>query len=171
MPNTFELIASTTVPTILGAVNLSFTSIPNTYTDLCLVLSMRNLTGGGENASITLNGSSSGFTMKGIYGDGSTNGSYGRSDNLNAVLSDGSFNTANTFSSSQFYFPNYAGSNNKSYGSESLTENNATGATATMQAGLWSNSAAISSIVIAATNGAGTFAQYTTAYLYGVKNA
>jgi hypothetical protein len=109
--------------------------------------------------------------MRGLGGDGSTTFSYSRTDNLNVFLSDGSGNTANTFSSVSVYFPNYAGSANKSYSIDSLTENNAAGATATLQAGLWSNTAAINSMSFAAGNGSGTFAQYTTAYLYGVKNA
>lgn len=170
MANTFELIASTTVPTILGAANISFSSIPSTFTDICVVISARNLTG-GENCTLTINGSSSGFTLRGLGGDGSITYSYSRTDNLNVVLSDGSGNTANTFASSQVYFPNYAGSTNKSYSIETMTENNATGATIGVQAGLWSNSAAINALVFAAGNGSGTFAQYTTAYLYGVKNA
>lgn len=169
MADTFILIAKTVVGSG-GSGSLSFTSIPSTYTDLCLLVSARN-TSGGENCSITLNGSSSSFTLKGINGDGSTYSSYSRTDNLNAFLSDGSGNTANTFSSVSVYFPNYASGTYKPYLIDSLTENNAAGATATLQAGLWSDASAISSMSFAAGNGSGTFAQYTSAYLYGIKSS
>jgi hypothetical protein len=169
MANTLELISSVTVGSG-GASTIAFSSIPSTFTDLYLQISARN-SSGGENTSIAINGSTSGFSLRGLGGDGSSVFAYSRSDNLNVFLADGSGNTANTFSSVSIYFPNYAGSTNKSYSIESLTENNATGATATLQAGLWSNTAAINAFTFSAGNGSGVFAQYTTAYLYGISNS
>jgi hypothetical protein len=169
MANTYTLIASSTVG-VGGALSFSFSSIPATYTDLCLLVSARNLTG-GENCSITINGSTSNFSLRGLGADGSSAYSYSRTDNLNVFLSDGSGNTANTFSNTSIYFPNYAGSTYKSYSIDTVVENNATGASMAIQAGLWSNTAAITSLSFAAGNGTGTFAQYTTAYLYGIKNS
>jgi len=169
MANTMTLIASSTVG-VGGALSFNFSSIPATYTDLCLVVSARNLTG-GENCSITINGSTSSFSLRGMGGDGSTTYSYSVSGNTNVFLSDGSGNTANIFSNTSIYFPNYAGSTYKSYSIETAVENNATGASMGIQAGLWSNTAAITSLSFAAGNGTGTFAQYTNAYLYGINNS
>jgi len=151
-----------------SAASITFANIPQSgYTDLKVVMSARNASG-TENNSIAINGSTSGFTLRGLGSDGSTTYSYSRSDNLNVFLSDGSGNTANTFSSSEIYFPNYLGSNNKSYSIDTVVENNATGASMGLQAGLWSNSAAINSITFNASNGSGSFVQYSTFSLYGL---
>jgi hypothetical protein len=68
------------------------------------------------------------------------------------------------------YLPNYAGSNNKSLSLDSAFENNSSTAYLNMVAGLWSSSAAITSLKVYPAS-ASNFAQYSTAYLYGVKNS
>jgi hypothetical protein len=77
--------------------------------------------------------------------------------------------TASTFNNADLYIPNYAGSNNKSFSIDSVSENNGTAAVASLFAGLWSQTAAITSITLTSRNG--NFDQYSTAYLYGVNNA
>jgi hypothetical protein len=168
MPNTFELIASTTLGS--AASSIDFTSIPSTYTDLCVLLSTRN-SSTNLNNSIGINGSTSNFSLRVLGGDGSSTYSASRTDNLNAFLSTESGNTSNTFASTYFYFPNYAGSTNKSYSVDNVTENNGSGAYAQLLAGLWSQTAAINRITFYAGNGASNFVTNSTAYLYGVKNA
>jgi hypothetical protein len=70
-----------------------------------------------------------------------------------------------------FYIPNYAGSNNKSVSADNAREaNQATDTYLVMDAGLWSNTSAITSIKIAPRVGP-NFVQYSTAYLYGIKNS
>ena len=168
MANTFELISSVTVGAG-GAASIDFTSIPATYTDLVLELSGRSTASGTYNGvALTLNGSTSGFSGKELYGTGSAAGAGnpGTANNIGYV--DGSSATASTFANCSWYIPNYAGSNYKSMSGDGVVENNATSALAWLTATLWSNSAAITSISIATTT---AFAQYSTAYLYGVKNA
>jgi hypothetical protein len=167
MPNTFELIASSTVGSG-GASSIDFTSIPSTYTDLCLKYSIRAASGAVGYVKLTLNGSTSSFTTRSIESDGST--AYSFSDTNIAGTFAASTYTANTFSNNDLYIPNYAGSTNKSYSTDSVTENNATQAFATLTAGLWSNTAAINAITLTLSSAA-NLAQYSTAYLYGVKNA
>ena len=173
MANTFELIASSTVGSG-GASDITFSSIPSTYTDLLVDISVRT---SQANTSRTLylrvNGSSTSWTQRSVYGTGSAAGSdsttgYG-STFLYCGECNGSTSTASTFTNTQVYATNYAGSTNKSFSVDSAQENNATGAFLTMMAGLWSNTSAITSILIAPD--AGSFVQYSTAYLYGVKNA
>jgi hypothetical protein len=77
--------------------------------------------------------------------------------------------TANTFASTQVYIPNYAGSANKSFSSENMTENNGATTFMTLHAGLWSNTAAITSIKIAPAGG--SWMQYSTATLYGISKS
>jgi len=170
MANTFELIASSTVGAG-GAADITFSSIPATYTDLCITFSLRdNVAGVNNNILLTINGSTSGYSERSLYGDGSAVASASRSNvNIGLFYSASANATSNTFANGSIYIPNYAGSNNKSISIDVVTENNATTAYAVFNAALWSDSAAITSLKLAA-NGA-SFVQYSTAYLYGVKNA
>lgn len=127
--------------------SVTFNSIPQTgYTDLKLVVSTR--TNAGNNwGYITLNGSSSSFTAKNIFGNGSSTYSQNRTDNILTGFYNQGTATANTFSNAELYFPNYTSSNYKSVSIDFVTEDNSTsGAIAGMQAELWSNTAAITSI-------------------------
>jgi len=166
MATTYKLISSVTVGSG-GAAYMEFTSIPQTYTDLNLVFSGRN-TSSGDWFSLSFNGSSSNFTGRIIFANGAGVYSYTRNADEQGVIPNSS-TTANTFGNGSLYIPNYTGSSNKSYSIDSITENNATTAYMTILAGLWSSSAAITSIRM--TISANTFAQYSTAYLYGISNA
>lgn len=167
MPNTFELIASSTVGAG-GAASIDFTSIPATFTDLCVKYSVRtSISSPYANVNIKFNGSSSSYTMIRLVGDGSSAASYSNTEIFDVAV--GSTATASTFSNAEFYIPNYAGSTNKSVSGDAVGEHNATTSQAMLYAGLWSNTAAINQVTLTPTSG--TFLQYTTAYLYGVKNA
>jgi hypothetical protein len=167
MPNTFELIASSTVGSG-GAATIDFTSIPSTYTDLVLKISGRlNYAATAVGLQFGFNGQAAGTSITGktIQGSGSGVVSYSAwQPNIDAASA-----TANTFASVDIYIPNYTSSNNKSASSDSVQEDNTTTAYAEMHAALWSNTSAINRITI--TPNSGSFVQYSTAYLYGVKNA
>jgi hypothetical protein len=168
MANTYTLISSVTVGAG-GAASMGFTSIPSTYTDLLVKVSARtNRALTVDGVLISFNSSTSNFTNKYLEGDGSS----ASSSSLARFAADapGSTATASTFGNGEIYIPNYAGSNYKSLSSDSVTENNATGALTDLLANLWSDTAAITSITL--TSGFGTsFDQYSTAYLYGISNA
>lgn len=164
---TYTLIASSTVGSG-GAASIDFTSIPSTYTDLQILVSGRGSTGGTRDLLLAFNGSSSSFTCRYIYGNGSTVTS-STATTWQAEISS-STNTASTFGSAAIYIPNYAGSTNKSISSDSVTETNAaTGVITWLSAGLWSNTAAINQITL--TLDSGTFVQYSTAYLFGIRSS
>jgi len=168
MPNTFELIASSTVG-VLGATSIDFTSIPSTFTDLSLKLSVRSdFATIGDTLYLELNGSALNFSSRYLRGSGSA----ADTSTLQqfAGYADGANETANTFSNVELYFPNYLSSNNKSYSVDSVDENNATTAYQVLIAGLWSQTATINRVTVKL-NTARSFVQYSTAYLYGVKNA
>lgn len=168
MPNTFELIASSTVGAG-GASSIDFTSIPSTYTDLVLVSSLRSAGTSTTAALLRFNGSSTNGSERDLNGNGSTTSS-GTDTNMYAGYAVVSSYTASTFASNYLYIPNYAGSTNKSSSLDWVMENNATATNMSISANLWSNTAAINQITLVA-NGTNNFAQYSTAYLYGVKNA
>jgi hypothetical protein len=168
MPNTFELIASYTVGAG-GAASIDFTSIASTWTDLVIKCSLRSTSGGGE-FGVQFNGATTGYTDRYLQGSGSaaTSGNDTSKTYIYGGEVDYSTYTSNTFSNGEIYIPNYAGSTYKSVSIDNVTENNATASWAHLSAGLWSNTAAITTVKIM---GGVTFAQYSTAYLYGVKNA
>jgi hypothetical protein len=81
--------------------------------------------------------------------------------------------TANTFGSIDIFIPNYASSKYKSVSADSVTENNATAAFARFGAAVWSDTAAITSLTLFNQDytPSNAFMQYSTAYLYGIKNS
>lgn len=152
-----------------GAASIDFTSIPQTYTDLKIVISGR-----GDENQITIvgaiNGSTSNFTSRYLYGDGSNALSASASASYWGNVTS-STQTASTFGATEIYIPNYTSSNNKLFHVDSTTENNATGSTIALWSGLWSQTAAINSISLTIFGGTAKFVQYTTATLYGVTSA
>lgn len=166
MANTFELIASSTVGSG-GAASIDFTSIPSTYTDLCIKVSVRN-SSTQDQVIMKVNGSATSLSSRLLYGNGSSAASASLTTGYVGTSVNSSI-TASVFNNMEIYIPNYAGSSNKSASSDSVMENNGTLSYAVLNAWLWSNTAAITSISLSPDSG--NFIQYSTAYLYGVKNA
>lgn len=162
---TYKLIQTVTVGSG-GTSSIAFTSIPQTYTDLLLKLSVRSTqTNIANTLTISFNGSTSNFTARLLEGSGASVSSFSQSaGNIGNVQ--GTTSTSSVFSSLDVYIPNYAGSNNKSYSADGVTENNATTAYQTLSAGLWSQTAAITEIGIYIND----LAQYSSASLYGISN-
>ena len=173
MATTFTQIAAVTVGSG-GASSIDFTSIPSTYTDLCVKLSARtNLADTEEFLRLEFNGSGgTAYSYRNVYANGSAavslNGS-GAANVLYGGIANASLSTSNTFSNCEIYIPNYAGSNNKSFSGDLVNEQNATKAFTMLVAGLWANTSAITSIKL--TPQSGSLVQYSTATLYGIKNS
>jgi hypothetical protein len=169
VPNTFTKIASVSVG-LLGASSIDFTSIPSTYTDLCVKLSSRTTraTNPEDEVYIRFNSSSSGYSSRSVFGTGAAvSSNTGGTGQINRTWTTANGATSSTFGSMEIYIPNYAGSTNKSVLIDSVSENNGTTAYAVLTAGLWSNSAAITSITLLPEVGP-NFVQYSTATLYGI---
>jgi len=170
MANTFVKIATVTVGAG-GASSIDFSSIPATYTDLCLKFSLRTNRGTftAELLRVDFNGSSASQSSKLLEGSASTAASFALSTTQVAAATS-SVSTTNTFSNGELYIPNYAGSTNKSISADSVAENNAAAGPLYLGAGLWSNTAAITSISLTSTIST-TIQQYSTATLYGISNS
>lgn len=166
MANTFTKIASVNVGSG-GASSIAFSSIPSSYTDLCLKLSLRsNASRNNDDLLVSFNGSTSSRSWIFLEGTGTgvttASGTDGRFSTFDAATA-----TANTFGSAELYIPNYAGSTSKSVSIDTVTEDFVAGAYAEIEAASWANSSAINSITM--TLGFGTlFVQYSTATLYGI---
>jgi hypothetical protein len=165
MAFTYSKLAESTVGSG-GTSAITFNNIPQNYTDLVLKTSLR-LSVGGDWCLLTINGSSSNFSGRELYGSGSSVSSFTRSTNQFIVLTNQSGYTANSFSNSEHYFANYSGNTNKSFSADQVQETNATASNIMMDAFLWSNPAAINQLTI--TPGAGNLVQYSTATLYGIR--
>jgi hypothetical protein len=155
-----------------GAASVTFSNIPQTgYTDLVIKASPRSAATGNpwDSVAVEFNGSSAtAYTIKMLYGDGTTPSS--ASSTSSAIIwsyFSNSSTTANTFGSIEMYIPNYTGATYKSMSSDSSSENKATQNLMALTGGLWSNTAAVTSIKLTPTS-ATNFSQYSTFYLYGV---
>jgi hypothetical protein len=162
MPTTFTKIASVTVGSG-GAATIDFTSIPSTYTDLVVKLSVSAASSNGFLMSI--NGSTANLSYKLLEGDGATAASYTGSSGRIAYA----FSSATIFSNIEVYLPNYAGSTNKSFSTDAVSEQNATTAYADLTASLWSQTAAINALGFYFS--AGNIREYSTATLYGINKS
>jgi len=168
MATTYKLISSVTVGATAVA-SMEFTSIPDTYTDLKVVISARNNGSPPGNILIGFNSSTANFTNRFLQGDGSGAASSSVPQMIGDM--DGSGETANTFNNIEVYIPNYRSSNFKTFSSDSVNENNATTAYQQFTANLWSDTSAITSIQLTNRTSGRNFVQYSTAYLYGISNA
>ena len=154
---------------------ISFNNIPQTFSDLKVVISARS-TGSTANQGMYVQFSSDSGNN---YSDtilrtssGSVNSYENTSTNAFRELEiPNDLCTANTFSSIEMYISNYA---NTSYKKQVIIdlakESNSTNAPTMLQlrADLWSNTAAITNIVLGTNIAAPNFSVYSTFSLYGV---
>jgi hypothetical protein len=167
MANTLKKIQTVTVGSG-GASSIDFTSIPQTYTDLKIVVSLRTNSAGTEAVMIEFNGSSANLSGRRLTGDGGSAGSDTLTNIRFAICT--AADTASVFSNGEFYIPNYTSTTtNKSVSVDGVNERNGSNAVQSLVAGLWSNTAAITSIKLLG-NSSGSFVEYSTATLYGVAN-
>jgi hypothetical protein len=143
--------------------SITFNSIPQTYSDLYLVFSMRT-DASSTNADIGLNGSYSDFSVRSLFGSGSGVTSE------TTVRIVGAITNQTPFTNGSVYIPNYTSSVAKSISIDTVSENNGTTAYQTIWAGLWNpaTNTAITSLSLRE-DGGGNILQYSSASLYGIK--
>lgn len=171
---TYTIISSYTVSGS-STNSFSFTSIPNTFTDLLLWVSARVDRAGSSRSGmrLTFNNSATDYQyQRFIAYDG--NNQIGESQSTEAFMPfmDATANTTGSsiFAISKFYITGYAVSANKAFGADSVTPNDATSPfVVEWNGGRWADNTAISSIQISGNTY--NFLPNTTAYLYGISNA
>lgn len=164
----WTLIESQTLGSSQASVTLgSGGTLPQTYKTLKVVMSTRSdQSGNWITVFIRPNGSSSNGSYRDVYGTGTAAGSQVDASNVDTYTV-GSSSTSGTFASTTIDLPNYSASTNKPISTDSVTENNGTAALQLMSAGLWSNTAAITSIQL--TFATGNFVSGSSFTLYGLK--
>jgi hypothetical protein len=175
MADTFVKIATVTVGAG-GAATMAFTSIPSTYTDLCIKVSGRQTITNADSMGLQINGATTGNSSRWLAGTSTATQSATDASSVIVVSYaglPGSGATANTFSNIEVYIPNYTGATAKSVSSDSVGENNSTAAfsaNASFVAGLQTSTSAITSLTLNVYTG-GNFVQYSTATLYGISKS
>lgn len=147
-----------------SASNITFSSIPQTATDLYILLSGRS-TNSDSSMSIRFNGLTTNLTLSRLTGYGLGGVDAGSSTAQVGNIVDNAY-TANTFGSAELYVCNYAQSVTKTFHCDSITENNGNIAVQNFYHGLWNSTAAVTSIGLF-----GNFAQHSTASLYTITKA
>jgi hypothetical protein len=169
---TYTLISSNVLAS--SAASVTFSSIPATYTDLVLRMSIRydgSLVYGSTEIKLNSD-SASNYSRTTLRGDGTSAVSERGSSNSVLLFPrsiTGDTATANTFSNTEIYIPSYTASQNKPIAGFGVGENNATAANIAANAGLWRNVAAITNIFIQS-NGTNLLTG-SSFYLYGISNA
>ena len=155
-----------------GASSITFNSIPQTFTDLKLVISARTNRALVNDEALTYinNSSASIYSSTKLEGNGSSasstrTGAFGVFINWADIP--GASATSNTFGSLEMYFPNYTSANFKSVILDTILENNATYGLTSLYAGLWASTAAITTLSFQPRVGP-NFVQYSTFTLYGI---
>lgn len=172
MATTCKLIASVTLGS--SATSIDFSDIPGTYTDLLIIASMRSdrASNTTDATRLRFNSSSSGYSYRYLQSDGSTATSQAATSQSAAIgpIMPAATATANSFGNHEWYIPNYTGATSKSIAPVGVQETNSASATIHMSAGLWSGTAAITSISIFSANAA-SFVAGSSAFLYGITKA
>jgi len=168
MATTYEKIATTTLGSDQST--LVFSSIPNTYTDLRIVVVRPGSSGAGAGYPYisAVNGSTTtdkSYTY--ISGDGATASSSRTTNSTNILCASGGGGAVSAFTVDVFY---YAGSTNKTFLITSMADTNGAGYVDRI-VGLWRNTDAITSITFASNAGTNGYQTGTIATLYGILKA
>jgi hypothetical protein len=171
MATTYTLIDSEVLAS--SAASVTFSSIPADYTDLVILTSARiDVSGVSANFSIDLINGATGFSNRWMLGTGSGVVSYSTLVGSGPYAGEvnGATSTSNTFDNREIYIPSYLASQNKPFSVLSAMETNSTAAYMSATAGLWSNTAAITSITLGVES-TYNFVTGSSFYLYGISNA
>jgi hypothetical protein len=169
MANTLIPIQTYTLTSTTASV--TFSNIPQNYTDIKIVASARTArSDNGDYALLSLNGSeaNSGVTF---WGYGTTVATSNTTNNV--LIVPGNTATSSVFGNLELYCPNYTNSGNKTVSTDSSAEDNTVSSNGnSIGSLLWSSGSAATSAVtsITLTGRFGSFLSGSTFTLYGVSN-
>jgi hypothetical protein len=160
--NTYEAIATQTVSGS-STTNITFSSIPGTYTDLVLIADATASTS-GQGMNLYFNGDAgSNYSSTRLYANGSTATSDRQTSGTFINFAIGSFNTG------QLVVANIMNYSNTTTNKTLMLRQNTAGAFVGALVGLWRNTAAITTIEIIISGG--NYVVGSTFSLYGIKAA
>lgn len=173
---TMTLISTITATGSTGTIG--FTNIPETYTDLLLVASVRTPQAVTYTTLYSYFGTAlaaplrTGYNSRSLLGTGSGTSSVSQTNdsqwNFDNIVP-GSSATANTFGSVHLYLPNYASSLPKSVSLDGVSESNSAASGQLIHAGSNAHANSLSPITYWAIElNSNNFVAGSTAYLYGI---
>ena len=172
MAATYTLISSNVLSG--SAASVTFSAIPQTYTDLVLRYSGRTAAGSGTaySVEVTLNGATSNYSYIALFNSSATTVTSWNGANqsyINALFSINTpSNTANTFSNAEIYIPSYTSSSNRQIAIDSAVEDNSADVARAVVSSLSRNATAVTSITLTPP---ANFAAGSSFYLYGISNS
>jgi hypothetical protein len=175
MATTYNLIASTVLS---SSGTVTFSSIPQTYTDLVLKISSRTSRTNVVDVVCVRPDSNTSSVYSYTYVEGNGGGGFSGSASLGTAGAQTEFRsgptsggsaTADIFGYSEIYIPNYTSSNKKPISSTSFMEDDASTAYLQVYANLTQSTSAITSLLIFGLNN--NFVSGSSFYLYGIKNS
>jgi hypothetical protein len=154
-----------------GVSGFTFSSIPQTYTDLKVICSVRSAASSGwDSLSMWPNGVQTTLSNTFLSGNGtaisSSRGTYRAIATMNTEGT-----TANTFTNAEIYIPNYRSANFKQILVTSTTGSAIAESYGNFTAELWSNTTAITSLLFNTATSGLNFVQNSSITLYGIKNS
>lgn len=165
LPTTYEPIATTTLGS--AAATITFSSIPSTFTDLKLII-VATATIAAPDIEVRFNGdTATNYSRTRMAGLGSSVFN-GQSSNQDRIPTDYTGLSTTIPSLYEFDIFSYTSSSNKTMFAKTSEDRNGSG-DIFLQAALWRNTAAITSITLLLSGY--NYATGTTATLYGIKNA
>ena len=156
-----------------GAATMSFSNIPQNFTDLVVIFSGRASTGATVSVGCSFNGdAAANYSSKELAGSGASASSfspgYSPTNGISGTYVDTASYTASIFGNSTLYISGYSSSTKyKPTSMDAVTENNASASYTGLSAGVWNSTAPITSMSFLIYNSY-LFAQYSSATLYGV---
>lgn len=155
-----------------GSSSVTFSSIPQTYTDLYILCSARTNRTAYNTDRITanINAVNTNMTYQEVQGGAAfgTNAANDTTFGVGHATTDANSNPSDIFSSSSCYISGYTTANYKIGLMESCLMNTSTDGFMYITRSTWANSAAITSIELVTAN---PWIQYSKFYLYGIKNS
>lgn len=172
---TYNLIQTATVGAG-GSSSITFNSIPQNYTDLKLVFSLRSSVSNSDVdiVRIAVNGDSTSFIFRNLAYEATTTRSYTQAAYTPIVnfmgYIDGNLTTSSVFGNGECYFTNYSSTTiNKTISHDTIQENVGTNGWIWLGTSLYQSNTAISSLTLSLQSN--TFVQHSSASLYGIKNS
>lgn len=162
--NTYESISSVTLSS--ASADVTFGSIPQTYTDLVLVIAASPTSNGVTGYMQVNSDTGTNYSMTGVRGNGTDVASYRASNNGNFFFDYAGNTNTGTISVSTIHFSNYSST---SVFKTNIVRQSNQGDAVEILAQLWRSTSAITSIRLYWSSG--NFASGSTFSLYGIKAA
>lgn len=151
---------------VSGIATIDFTAIPQTGTDLLIVLSGRNTDASYNGANyLIFNSDTDSSTQSGkmFLNNGGTLSGVNWTWSIRSIAASA---ISNTFGNSSIYISNYSTNSNKNFSVDSTGENNSASSDQAHHGGVWAFTPAVTSLKIGSLSG--NFVQYSSASLYTI---